>query len=503
MKPVIELVAVLLVGSAMAVTACRDNAPDSELIEEAEAALPPSALESRLPAPVREVLLKPFTGDFDEIVRRRAVRVGVTFNRTFYFVDRGVQRGISYEYGQLLEARINQHFKTRPGNRIYVIFLPLPRATLLSALVEGKVDLVAAQIPVTAEMEKFVDFSNPTRKNVSQVLVTGPGTPVISAMESLSGREVFVREQGGSSQELLALNEEFKTNGKPPVIIRDAPPNLEEDDLLEMVSAGLIPAVVVDDYLARFWKKVFPNLVVHDGIALRTGGSLAIAVRKNNGKLLAAVNTFMGTYGLGSAFGNQIERRYLINTTYAQRATSEDGRTKFLAVIDLFRKYGDQYQVDFLLMAAQGYQESRLNQNARSPVGAIGVMQIMPKTGQSMNVGDIRLLEPNIHAGVKYMRKVRDRYFGDAPMDDLNKALFTFASYNAGPGRVRQMRAEAERRGLNPNVWFGNVEQIACERIGRETVTYVGNIFKYYIAYRLVDDQKARRQEARAAVKVK
>ena len=209
----------------------------------------------------------------------------------------------------------------------------------------------------------------------------------------------------------------------------------------------------------------------------------------------------MGKYGLGTAFGNQIERQLPRQREYAKSATSEAERKKFLAVVELFRKYSDQYKLDFLLMAAQGYQESTLNQNARSPVGAIGVMQVMPATGAELKVGDITQLEPNIHAGVKYMRFMMDQYFKDEPMDDLNKALFTFASYNAGPGRVRQLRREAEKRGLNPNVWFGNVEQIASERIGRETVTYVSNIYKYYIAYRLVLEEKQRRETTKAELK--
>jgi membrane-bound lytic murein transglycosylase MltF len=152
-------------------------------------------------------------------------------------------------------------------------------------------------------------------------------------------------------------------------------------------------------------------------------------------------------------------------------------------------------------MAAQGYQESQLNHDAKSHVGAVGVMQLMPATGAEMKVGDITQLDANIHAGVKYMRFMMDRYFKDEPMDQLNKGLFTFASYNAGPGRIRQLRREAEKRGLDPNVWFGNVEQIASERIGRETVTYVANIYKYYIAYRLIVDDRARRAEAKATLK--
>jgi len=496
----IELAALLLGGAVLALASCGGDKPAAQQ-SQSQAPIPSSDLETQLPVSVREVVLKPFTGDLDEIVKRRAVRIGVTFNRTFYFVDRGVQRGIAYEYGQLMEERLNKHFNTGNSSKIHVILLPLPREMLLSALIGGKVDMVAAQIPVTPELQKLVAFSDPTRKNVNQIVVTGPGTPAIASTEDLAGKEVFAREFGGYSQSVRALNERFKAERKPPAMIREAPAGLEDDDLLEMVNAGLIPAVVVDDYLAVFWKKVFPNLVVHDNIALRTGGHLAIAVRKDNRQLLAALNTFMGKYGLGSAFGNMVQRQYLVNATYAKSATSEQGRKTFLAFVDLFRKYGDLYKVDFLLMAAQGYQESRLDQKCRSHVGAIGIMQIMPETGKSLKVGNIREVEPNIHAGVKYMRMLRDRYFANEPMDDLNKALFTFASYNAGPARVRQLRREAETRGLNPNIWLGNVEQIASERIGRETVTYVANIFKYYIAYRLVLEENERRDAARAAVK--
>jgi membrane-bound lytic murein transglycosylase MltF len=507
MRTRIELAAVLLAGAVVSLAACGEDKPAAENappIEQADTTLPTFELESQLPPSVREAVLKPFTGDLDEIVKRRALRLGVTFNRTFYFVDRGVQRGIAYEYGQLMETRLNKRFKTSTSNRIHVIFVPLPREMLPTALIDGKVDLVAAQLPVTPELKKFVDFSDPTRSNVNQIVVTGPGaSPPVGSIDDLAGREVFARELGGYQQSLLTLNEKFKARGMPPVSIREPPPNLEDDDLLEMVNAGLIPAVVVDDYLAGFWKKVFPNLIVHDSIPLRTGGTLGVATRKNNPKLLAALNTFMGNYGLGTAFGDRVERQYLVSTKYATGATSEAARKKFLAVVDLFRKYGDRYKLDYLLLAAQGYQESELNQNARSRVGAIGVMQIMPATGKLLKVGDIKQLEPNIHAGAKYMRDVRNTYFENEPMDDLNKGLFTFASYNAGPGRVRGLRRVAAKRGLNQNVWFGNVEQIASEKIGRETVTYVANIFKYYVAYRLVLEEAERRAAAKASVTAK
>ena len=468
--------------------------------EGAETPLPPSELETRLPSAVRDAVLKRFTGDFDEMIQRKVVRVGVIFSRTFYFVDRGVQRGVAYEYGRLMEERINE--KLNNGHiRVHVFFVPMAREKLLPALVNGEVDLAAGNLTITPERQAVVDFTDPTRTNVNEIPVTGPASVKLTSVEELSGRRIFVRKTSSYYSSLLALNQRLEARGKAPVAIEAAPENLEDDDLLEMVNAGLIPAIVVDDYLAKFWAKVFPNIQLHEAAAVRSGGSLGVAIRKNSPQLKAALNRFMGTYGLGSAFGNQIERRYLSDTTYVKSAASEAERRKFLAVVQLFREYSDKYNLDFLLVAAQGYQESRLNQSARSPVGAVGVMQLMPATGREMNVGDITKLEPNIHAGVKYMRKVMDTNFRNEPVDDLNRGLFTFASYNAGPRRVRQLRQEAQKRGLDPNVWFGNVEQIASERIGRETVTYVGNIYKYYVAYRLIVEENERRNQAKEALR--
>jgi len=152
--------------------------------------------------------------------------------------------------------------------------------------------------------------------------------------------------------------------------------------------------------------------------------------------------------------------------------------------------------MDHLLMMAQGYQESLLNQELRSRVGAIGVMQLMPATGALMKVGDITRLEPNIHAGVKYMRTLIDQYYPNDPEDRLNRGLFALASYNAGPSRIQHLRREAAKRGLDPNVWFNNVEWVAAEKHGAETVTYVSHIYKYYIAYTLVTEDAEERRRA-------
>jgi membrane-bound lytic murein transglycosylase MltF len=465
-----------------------------------EDSLAPLAYESALPDSVRAVIDRPFTGDLDEMEQRRMIRVGVTFNRTHYFVDRGTQRGLSYAYLKRFEEELNAARKVR-NFRIHVVIVPLARDLLLPALTSGRLDAVAAQWTVTPDRQALVDFSIPLRRNVSEIVVTAPGVPAVTTADDLSGREVFVRRSSSYYQSLVALNARLEREGRKPVIVLDAPESLEDDDLLEMVNAGLISATIVDDYLAEFWKQIFTDLTLHRAAALRTGADLAVAFRKDSPKLAAETNAFIRRNGIGTTFGNISTRRYLESTQFARRATTGQDRKKFLALIGLFRKYSEQYQVDYLLMTAKGYQESRLNQGVRSPVGAIGVMQIMPATGRSLNVGDIRQVEPNIHAGVKYTRRLMDDYLGNEPLDDLNKGFFTLASYNAGPMRIRQLRREAARRSLDPNVWFGNVERIASERIGRETVSYVSNIYKYYIAYRLVEEEEQRRSVHRTKLK--
>ena len=449
-----------------------------------------------LPQEVRLIVDKPFSGDFDEMVKRRMIRVAVTFNRTHYFIDKGQERGITYESLKLFENDLNADLKT--GNlKLHVVIVPIPRHELYPALVSGKVDMIAAMVTVTPERETLVSFSEPTRTNVSEIVVSGPGAPPIATVDDLAGQEVFVRKGSIYEESLIKLNEQLKARGKPPAVFVEAPAVLEDDDVLEMVNAGLAPITIVDDYLAEFWSKVFTDMKVHRDIAVRSGGILAVAFRKDNPRLREAVNTWIRKHGQGDAFRNVIERRYLENTKYVKNAAADAERQKFRAVIELFRKYGAQYDLDYLLMAAQGYQESTLDQKVKSPVGAIGVMQVMPPTAKELKVGDVTKVDANIHAGVKYMRFMMDQYFKDEPMDNLNKGLMTFASYNAGPGRIRQLRSEAEKRGLDPNVWFGNVERVASERIGRETVTYVSNIYKYYITYRLLADQLERRKAAK------
>jgi membrane-bound lytic murein transglycosylase MltF len=439
-------------------------------------------------------------GDFDAMRKRRVIRALVVYNKTNYFIDKGAPRGITYDALKMFEDEINRKYKT--GNlKINVAFVPVGRSEIAKALLDGRGDIAAAGLTVTPERQEEFDFSDPTLKNVSEIVVSGPASQPVAAVDDLSGREVYVRKGSIWHESLEKLNADLAKRGKSPAKLRFAPETLEDEDLLEMLNAGLVQYVVVDDYMARFWAGVLPAIKPNPDVALRTGGQLAWAMRKNSPLLKAEINAFLAKYPEGSSLRNQLFQKYLKNTKFVKNAASSAERKKFEEMSQFFRTYSDKYDMDYLLMAAQGYQESQLNQNAKSKVGAVGVMQVMPDTGREQKVGDITQLEPNIHAGVKYMRFMIDQYFANEPMDKLNKALFAFASYNAGPNRIQSLRKEAAKRGLDPNVWFNNVEIVVSEKVGRETVTYVSNIYKYYVAYKLVVEQREERRKVLEEVK--
>jgi membrane-bound lytic murein transglycosylase MltF len=441
-------------------------------------------------------------GDLNGMIERRTIRVLVPYSKTMYFVDfGGTQRGLCYDFMHAFEDQLNQ--KLERGNlRIQAVFIPVSREALLPILEAGEGDVVAANLTITPERLKKVDFTTPLASGVKEVIVTGPGAAPLSSLQDLSGREVYVQPASSYHESLTALNARFAQNHARPVALHAAPGNFESEDILEMANAGLVRVVVADNYLARFWKDVYPNLTVREDLVLRESGDIAFAIRKNSPQLKQALDEFARAHRAGTLFGNVELKKYLKETRWAKNAVTQAELEKFNTLVVLFQKYGRQYDIDWLLMAAQGYQESQLDQSRHSSAGAVGVMQLTAATGRDMNVGDITQLDPNIHAGIKYVRFMVDTYFKNEPMDELNKVLFAFASYNAGPNRIRELRHEAASRKLNPNVWFDNVERIASERIGRETVQYVSNIYKYYIAYTLVQEQveknlKAAHRDAR------
>jgi len=442
---------------------------------------------------------KKMVGDFDEMVQHRRIRALVTYSKTFYFLDRGRQYGLSYESLKAFEKFVNKKLKTK-NLKFHVVFIPVTRDELIPSLLNGLGDIAVANLTITTQRQKQVDFSDPFLTGVKELLVTGPSAPSIKSIDDLSGKDIHVRRSSSYYESLIRLNTSFKKAGKSQMKLVLADETFEDEDLLEMVNAGLVPMMVMDSHKAQFWKQIFDNITVHQDIAVRAGGEIAWAFRKNSPKLKAAVNDFVKGHKKGTMLGNMLFKRYLKNTKYVKNALSEKELKKYESMVNLFKKYAGEYGFNYLMISAQAYQESGLDHSKRSPSGAVGVMQLLPTTAKdpNINIPDIEKLENNIHAGTKYLRFIIDRYYKDEPMDEINKMLFAFASYNAGPARINELRKKAGAMGLDPNVWLYNVEIAAAKSIGRETVQYVSNIYKYFISYQMVLMQAEKKQKGQA-----
>lgn len=442
--------------------------------------------------------------DFGEMKDARLIRALLAHSRTLFYGDRGKQSGISADSVREFERRINRKYRRSLGARpLTVALIPTPRDKLIEHLLEGRGDIAVANLTITASRQEHVDFSVPELRNVSEIVVTGPASPRLSALEDLAGNEVHVRRHSSYYDSLTALNERFGREGRAPMKLHLVPDALEDEDLMEMLSAGLLGAIVVDDWKAKLWARILPKIKPRPGLALRTGAEIAWAFRKDSPQLAKEVNAFLSS----RKHAGKLTEWELLETRRRlhriENSTRSSEWRKFEKTIALFRKYGERYGVDPLMVAAQGYRESRLDQTARSPAGAIGIMQLLPATGRAMGVGDIRRLDANIHAGVKYLRSIMDRYFDDPGLDEQNRTLFAVAAYNAGPTRISRLRARAGRQGLDADQWFDNVEIATGRAVGREPVRYVRDVFKYYAAYRLQLESREERDAAREALEKK
>ena len=467
-----------------------------------------TAVGSGLEETADEVLLdrasQAFFGDLPEILERRFIRVLVSYSKSNFFHDGGTVRGFEVKLLQAWEKDLNKGAKTY--ERVRLVFIPTPFDRLLEDLRQGRGDIAAAGLTATAERADRVAFTEPYIPNVQEVVVLNRAIADVaglSRVKELSGRQVVVRSGSSYVENLEGLNDRLKSSGVLPIDILEADPRLVTEDLLEMVNAGAVEITVADHHIAEAWAEVLPEIVVRKDLAIHSGGDIAWAVRQKSPELLDALNEFIGEHRKGSLLGNILFNRYHSGSKWIANPISPAELAKLEQLIALFQKYAEQYGFDWLALAAQAYQESGLDQSRKSGAGAVGVMQLLPSTAadKSVNIADIHLLENNIHAGAKYLAFLRDRYFSDAAMEPAARVDFAWAAYNAGPARVRGLRKKAADRGLDPNRWFFNVEKIAAEEIGRETVDYVANINKYYLAYRMQYESAQARQAVKEAAR--
>lgn len=444
--------------------------------------------------------VKPWTGDFDAMVERRMIRMLVPYSRTLYFNDKGTERGLTAELARDFERYINRKY-VKDKRPITVLLIPTTREQLLPKLAQGLGDIAAGNLTVTEERLKIADFVAPADYGaVSEVVVTGARSAPIAAVEDLGGKTVHVRKSSSYHESLVALNERLRREKKPEVKLTIVPDALEDEDMMEMANAGLIDYLVVDDWKAKMWAQILPKVQVRERIAVRESGRRGWAIRKQSPQLAAAIQDAYVNVMKMQGLSEQRLVQYMRRVKQMKDPTKSADYKRFEQTLALFEKYGQQYGFDPLMLAAQGYQESTLDQKAKSPVGAIGVMQLMPATGAEMKVGDVAVTEANIHAGTKYMDILMTKYFPGAHFSESARPLFAFAAYNCGPGNMARMRKEAVKRGLDPDKWFDNVEVVVAEKIGVETTTYVRNIYKYYVSYKLTMEALETQRKARESL---
>jgi membrane-bound lytic murein transglycosylase MltF len=471
---------------------------------QAPAPAPAAAATPQATAPRKLAIVnKKWTGDFGKLLERRMIRVYAPFSRSLYFNDKGRERGLAVELVRDWERYLNIKYAKQLGKRPLTIYVaPATRDKLLPDLADGLADVAIGNLTVTDERLKLVDFvpGDDGRRTIDEVVVTGPKSPELKTVDDLSGKRVHVRKASSYYESLEKLNEKLQKDKKPPVTFVLVPDSLEDEDLMEMLDAGLVELLVVDDWKARMWAQVFPRLNVRTDLVLRADGKTGWAIRKDSPKLKAEIDDFFKNWAMKQGVAAYRMGKYMKQVKQLKDPTAGAEYKRFQQTLALFEKYGKKYDFDPLMLAAQGYQESQLNQQAKSHVGAVGIMQLMPETGQEMKVGDIHVAESNIHAGVKYMDQLMEQYFADAHFSEGNRPLFAFASYNCGPGNVAKCRREAQKQGLDPDKWFNNVEIVVAKKIGTETTTYVRNIYKYYVAYRLTLDAQAEAAKAKQQV---
>ncbi len=439
---------------------------------------------------------KPYKGDWAVLKEKGVIRVLVSADLGFYYIDRGRPKGIGAEMLYHFEKSLKKQ-----SPYVHVQVIPVLRDDLLPSLQAGYADLAVANLTITPERQKDVDFSNPLMKDVQELIITNKQTAPITDVTQLSGKDIWVRESSSYFESLNKLNASLVLKELKPINIHFIEEALQDYELLEMVNSGHIPAIVLDDHKAEMWLHVMNDLQAHTEFPLRQGGKIAWALRKETPELKKIVNAYLRTAKEGTLLGNVIYEKYIDDTRWLTRALNPNKLKSLDQLTKLFTHYSDMYQFEYLMMAAQGFQESGLDQSKVSHKGAIGIMQVLPSTAKdrNVNIAHIEKVENNIHAGIKYMRFIKDRYFSDPEISEDNQVYFTLAAYNAGPANINRMRRLAKKHGFNPNVWFKNVEVIARRNIGREPVKYVANISRYYVVYKQLALIKEQKEQSKTA----
>lgn len=424
---------------------------------------------------------KPYLGDFEDLKKKGVIRVLVSADLGFYYIEGGKPKGIVAEMLYHFEKSIK---KQHPFVNVQII--PISRDDLLQSLKVGYGDVAVANLTITDRRKRHVDFSDPVIKDGQEWIITSKSQTPMTSLEDLSGQEIWVRGSSSYFESLQKVNQHLDSLGMPPIHINFIEETLQDYELIEMVNKGFINATVLDSHKAKMWENVMENITLHRDLPIRKGSEIAWALRHDSPQLKKEINRYIAKAKSGTLLGNVIYRRYIENTRWLSRALDDNKLEKLANLSHLFEHYSDIFGFDPLMVSAQSYQESGLEQRKVSHRGAVGVMQVLPSTAKDRNVNikNIHKVENNIHAGVKYLSFIHKRYFDDENISLDDQIYFSLAAYNAGPAKIRKIRKLAKQYGYDPNKWFKNVEIVARQHISREPVHYVANINRYYVIYK-------------------
>ncbi len=442
-------------------------------------------------------LLGAFQGDLPEMRQRRLIRVLVNPSRTNFFFEGDRIRGIEYELLSRYEKFLNRGPR-KQRYRVHLIFLPTPFSAVLDGVINGKGDIGAAGLTITPERANLVAFTKPYLRDINEVLVTATDAPQPQQLEDLSDKTIVVVRHSSYAAHLQLFNLALGRIGLQPMEIVQADPTLEAEDILELVNEGLVDYTVVDSHIAGLWQKVLPNIRVRDDFIFHYGGKIAWAVRKKNPRLLHSLNDFIDRYARpGKLLSNILYKRYFESTRWLNQDFKRKALLRFQCYKPWLMTLADFFDFNWHLLAAVAYTESHLNPRKKSHAGAIGLMQIKPVIARQFGIRDLYDPHDNLLAGSAYLAWLRDIYFDEPDYTPEARINFVLAAYNAGPTRIRRLQEEAKARGLDPHKWFYNVEIVARQRIGHETVNYVARVRKTETALRLMDALQQRQRRVK------
>lgn len=423
----------------------------------------------------------PYHGDFNQLKERGVIRVLVAADLGFYYIEQGRPKGIIAELLYHFETQIKQD-----NTYLHLQVIPVHRDELIPSLKAGLGDLAVANLTITKQREKHVSFSAPMLTDIKEFIVTSKQRSEFTNIEQLSGEEIWVRPSSSYFESIQKINKHLSISEMAPIQVNFLEETIQDLDVIEMINQGFISATILDSHKTDLWLNIMDNIKIHQQLPLRESGKIGWAFRLNSPELEKIVNSFLRTAKSGTLLGNVLHQKYIEKTKWLDRLLNPNSITRVENLSSLFEKYSMQYEFDWLMISAQAFQESGLDNRKVSHKGAIGIMQVLPSTAKDpyIDIHDISKLENNIHAGVKYMRFIKDRYFSKDNISYDNQVYLSLASYNAGPAKIRKMRQLAKKQGYNPNIWFKNVEVITRKNVGTEPIKYVANINRYYVIYK-------------------